>query len=794
MGHTGEVNAVTFSPDGALLASVGGFSGDRGSHDFTVRLWDAATRTEVARLRGHEDKVMSLAFSRDGATLASGSLDGTVRLWDVVARRSTTTLEHGHRVTTVSFSPDGATLVFGAEDGVWLRDMETGSATLLPGHDSGLNSDSVALSPDGALLAAAHSGILPIKLWDMRTLELAGTLPLEGHGHFLPVAFSPDGTSLAAGSFVSPRIPLWDVATRRLIGTLEGGQGGGVGEISFSPVGGLLASGSRGGAINLWNVETRQLIATLEGHTTRILAMAFSPDGSLLASAGFWDTSITLWDVGAQEPVATLEGGTISQPVAIPAIAFSPDGALLASGGWGDRVDLPHNFGRIVNLWDVVARERIGTLETSGESLSFSRDGTILATPGSGRQIHLWDVATRQITSTLDSRIGASEVILSPDGRLISAGNSGTIVLYDLRPAPQTLDKLSGDEQQGPAGVALAGPLVVEVRGKNGSPWTGARVTFAVTAGSGTLSATTDTTDADGRASTTLTLGRQPGPNTVEATVDGLEPVTFTATGLAVARTLEKVSGDEQAGPAGAALAEPLVVRVQDQNGAPLAGATVDFAVTAGGGTLSATTATTDANGRAATTLTLGSDPGRNTVTARVAKLKPVIFSATGLAIPTTLSGISGDEQQGVAGTALPLPFVVEVRDQNNNPLEGTEVTFAVTAGQGTLSATTAATDADGRAAATLTPERDPEIVTVTATVAGLDPVTFTATAEATPDFDGDGETGFSDFFLFADAFGGSDPRFDLDGSGSVDFGDFFSWPTTSRIRPAASCWPLPGR
>ena len=56
----------------------------------------------------------------------------------------------------------------------------------------------------------------------------------------------------------------------------------------------------------------------------------------------------------------------------------------------------------------------------------------------------------------------------------------------------------------------------------------------------------------------------------------------------------------------------------------------------------------------------------------------------------------------------------------------------------------------------------------------GLDPVTFTALASATTDFDGDGVTGFSDFFLFADAFGGSDPRFDLDGSGSVDFGDFF--------------------
>ncbi len=50
----------------------------------------------------------------------------------------------------------------------------------------------------------------------------------------------------------------------------------------------------------------------------------------------------------------------------------------------------------------------------------------------------------------------------------------------------------------------------------------------------------------------------------------------------------------------------------------------------------------------------------------------------------------------------------------------------------------------------------------------------FTATAKATPDFDGDGEIGFNDFFLFAEAFGGDDPRFDLDGNGEVDFADFF--------------------
>ena len=339
---------------------------------------------------------------------------------------------------------------------------------------------------------------------------------------------------------------------------------------------------------------------------------------------------------------------------------------------------------------------------------------------------------------------------------------------------PQALLKVSGDGQEGPAGEALPAPFVVSVLDQNQGLYPGAPVTFEIIGGQGSLSVETAATDSTGQAATFLTLDQNPGINRVEVLVAGLLPVTFTARGIGSPRNLTKVSGLDQQGPAGGALAHPFVVRVQDQYGNPLAGVTVTFAVTAGGGSLPAETATTDADGLGSTTLTLGREPARNTVRARVGDLEPVIFSATGLAVPTTLVGVSGGDQQASAGTALPEPFVVEVKDHNGNPLEGAQVTFAVTAGGGTLSVTTATTNANGRASANLTLGPDPETVTVVATVAGLDPVTFTATAKASPDFDGDGETGFSDFFLFADAFGGSDPRFDLDGSGSVDFADFF--------------------
>ena len=141
---------------------------------------------------------------------------------------------------------------------------------------------------------------------------------------------------------------------------------------------------------------------------------------------------------------------------------------------------------------------------------------------------------------------------------------------------------------------------------------------------------------------------------------------------------------------------------------------------------------------------------------------------------PSGLAKISGDEQRAPTKTQLEHPLVVEVLDQNGSVFSGAVVTFAVTAGGGTLSAGTDTTDADGRAASRLTLGSTPGPNTVEVAVSGLEPATFTAVGHATPDFDGDGETGFADFFLFVDAFGSSDARFDIDGSGVVDFADFF--------------------
>ena len=200
-----------------------------------------------------------------------------------------------------------------------------------------------------------------------------------------------------------------------------------------------------------------------------------------------------------------------------------------------------------------------------------------------------------------------------------------------------TVSFTSGGGQSAGINQSLAKSLVVKVLDQNSNPLSGVSVSFSVVPG-GSLNPTSATTNTSGQASTSLTLGGTTGTYTVTASVSGITAET-TATATAPesprATTLSKVSGDGQSGSEDAALANPLVVKVLDQNDNPLSGVTVSFSLKqppgllgGGGGTLSSTSETTDANGQASTSLTL-SVAGNYTVTASVSGITSVEFTAT---------------------------------------------------------------------------------------------------------------------------------------------------------------------
>ena len=191
------------------------------------------------------------------------------------------------------------------------------------------------------------------------------------------------------------------------------------------------------------------------------------------------------------------------------------------------------------------------------------------------------------------------------------------------------LNVYDGNNQDGSLNSRLAEPFIVEVVDANDNPVEDARVRFRTTVGNGRFSPRTPRTDEDGLAETTFTPTTA-GRIRVVATVAGVDgTAAFIVQAGEPADALVKVSGDDQTGTPGNALANPFVVEVQDEDGEPLTGHSVTFSVTAGGGSLSATSARTNANGRAQTTLTLGSALGVNSVRASVTGVDPVTFSTS---------------------------------------------------------------------------------------------------------------------------------------------------------------------
>jgi adhesin/invasin len=191
-------------------------------------------------------------------------------------------------------------------------------------------------------------------------------------------------------------------------------------------------------------------------------------------------------------------------------------------------------------------------------------------------------------------------------------------------------------------------------------------------------------------------------------------------------------AGNNQVGAAGTALPESLAVIVRDQAGAPLAGVTISFTITAGGGSVSPASRATDATGIAKTRRTLGPNAGTQTVNATAGSLAPVQFSAVSqingaVNIANSTTGPLTDSVDASKAESL----VVLVTDQNATPVPGVTVTW--TSAGGAVSPASGPTSAAGLSKARFTYGTAAGSQSATATVTGLvgSPVVITLNATA---------------------------------------------------------------
>lgn len=408
----------------------------------------------------------------------------------------------------------------------------------------------------------------------------------------------------------------------------------------------------------------------------------------------------------------------------------------------------------LANPVEVIVKDQDG-MAFVGAKVSFTvtegsaSSGTV-NTNSEGKASSIW---------TLGSTIGTQTMIVTgykADGTTPLSTSPLTInATAKVKIIATSIELVSGGDQTADVESALENPIIVVVKDQDGDVFPGATVFFAVAEGS--LSSSSETTDANGNASVTWTTGSTIGQQTLTVTAfkaDGTtaltgSPLTVNATGVAKdANSIELFSGGDQTEMINNSLSENIVLIVKDANGNPIEGIQVNFNTATGNGSVPNSTMITDADGYVSTSWRLGPTLGTQTLTVTAFKSdgttpltgSPLSVNATATSLlAERLYLMEGEDQTGKVGIVLLDPIVVKVFGSGTF-LPGETVYFEVA--EGSVSPASAVTDEDGLASTiwTLGPTVGIQTLTVTAFKAdGIthledSPLLINATAEESND------------------------------------------------------------
>jgi len=385
---------------------------------------------------------------------------------------------------------------------------------------------------------------------------------------------------------------------------------------------------------------------------------------------------------GPYNVTATTSGATTSASFALTNTAsVAPTIAITAASGSSQSAQVGAAF-----TLPLVANVTSNGTAVNGATVTFSAPASGVSCALSATTAITNASGNASVTCTANSTTGSYSVTASTSGAVTPASFS----LTNTAAPPPTIaiSAASGSNQSTQVGAAFTAALVANVT-SNGTALSGATVTFVAPASGAScaLSATTATTNASGNASVTCTANSTAGgPYTVTASTSGTTAqASFALTNTAgPATTLTATSGGVQSAPISTAFTNPLVATATDVHGNPVSGVSVSFGAPASGAScvLSATSATTAANGTASVMCTANSTAGGPyNVVASSTGLNSVDFALTNTAgAPANLTATSGGGQSATVGAAFTNPLVATVTDSRGNPLSGVSVTFTAPA------------------------------------------------------------------------------------------------------------------
>lgn len=404
------ISCVAFSPDGAWLA-IGGSTR-------RIRLYDARTWEAGSSWEAHADVLTTLAFSRDGARLASGSRQrgpGVVaKVWSVPSGELSAEVR-GTRIGVTSslcFSADGGTLYVASNDrSIFMHALSTGQATAL-GDPRPEAATALRVSPDGSSIFTGGA-IYPAGSVEPSALLGKQRDPVVSggwSGATTIVCVTADG---AIHSFDTRSEP----ACRRIEGF-----GSWCFSVAHTPDGSMLAIGCGDSSVRTVRVGDLSTIASfvVPGANIRTRALRFFADSKTLL-AGSADGAVRVLDPGSGAELGRMRAANSE----IYSLDIDPSEQRMAVG----------HYDGVIRVWDLATRKMVAALpkqERRVEGLCFSRDGSYFVSSGPESALQVWDAKTLKAIERLPTTGAPWGVVLSPDGATIAATTyEGTIDIFD---------------------------------------------------------------------------------------------------------------------------------------------------------------------------------------------------------------------------------------------------------------------------------------------------------------------------------------------------------------------------
>jgi RNA polymerase sigma factor (sigma-70 family) len=389
--HGESISNLAFSPDGAVLASAGNdtsagydlLQAAKEATDKTLCLWDVRTGKELARLPCNMGNLWSLAFSPDGTILAvaGASEQSVLILWDVAARKQ-------------------------------LRQVRG------PRHPSSIVPLPVAFAPNGKTFAFVGEDYV-LRVWETATGKEVRRLRCKDQDQVCSLAFSPDGKWLAAGSW-NGDVLQWRTDTGAALDSRHISRYL-VRSLTFSADGKYLAT--LGESLQLWQTDTGKEFPYFEKPIQFPSAIAFSPAGATLAVAQ--PSGFSLWNVArGGGKFLSMDVATHSRApsgVSCTSLVFSPDGKTLAAA---DRDGA-------IRLWDAASgQERF--VSATPHALAFTRNGKTLLTGAEDGRVRFWDTATSKERRSFPTEGPVTFFALAHKEKILAtAGADGVVTLWD---------------------------------------------------------------------------------------------------------------------------------------------------------------------------------------------------------------------------------------------------------------------------------------------------------------------------------------------------------------------------